>query len=327
MSVTSFFEKPLLKTKIKIDLMDDRINLTFKEDALTILPDGKSLESIFVFLNALNGNNTILDIAKYTNFTKEEVIEYIDFLDQEHLILEGENTFDNGAISGKNLILLVEEYIQSWTNEKGLDPFNQMVKSNKATKSLLVGFALEYFYVTKRAFTTLIPSTLFQLSTPIKLELRKFAMEEFNHDKFMVKSLESVGISKEDAYNHIPLPSTAALMNLLNTWSHYDPLSYMASLFVFEEASDGNEYLESLKSYNLPEGYIKPMYDHSDVNDNGDHGAISRNLLKHVEYVSVDDQKRVIKNMRLLIDTVYTLYDDLVEKYYENEDLPVRLVN
>ena len=53
----------------------------------------------------------------------------------------------------------------------------------------------------------------------------------------------------------------------------------MASLFIFEEASDGNEYLQSLEQYDLPKEYVKPMYDHSDVNEEGDHGAISRNLL------------------------------------------------
>ncbi|GAB1786775.1 iron-containing redox enzyme family protein [Priestia aryabhattai] len=326
MSIACFFDKPLLKPQTQINKSDNSITLSYKEDSFSITPEDKSLESIVMFLDSLNGKNTITEIASNIGYSDQEVIEYINILDEELLILEGNDEFKN-AISGKNLILKIEEYVQRWTNQKGVDPFNKLVKNNEATKSLLVGFALEYFYVTKRAFTTLMPSTMFQLSPQIKQELREFAMEEFNHDRIMVKALESVGISKEDAYNHIPLPSTAALINLLNFWSHHDPLSYMASLFIFEEASDGNEYLESLKMYDLPENYIKPMYDHSDVNEDGDHGAISRNLLKHVEYVSLDDQKRVIKNMKLLINTVYAFYDDLVDKYYENEDLPVRLAN
>ncbi len=326
MSQTCFFNKPRLKPGTKINESNKAVILSYKEDSLSIEPDDKSLESIKLFLESLNGTNSIEDISNITGYSEEEVTFNINILDKDLIIMEGNENPGNG-ISGKNFIIKIEEYVQRWTNQKGTDSFNDIVKSNKAPKSLLVGFALEYFFVTKRAFTTLMPSTMFQLSPKIKFELRKFAMEEFNHDKIMVRALEAVGISKEDAYNHIPLPSTAALINLLSFWSHHDPLSYMASLFIFEEASDGNEYLASLEQYNLPKEYIKPMYDHSDVNEDWGHGAVSRNLLKHIEYVSLDDQKRVIKNIYLLLNTLYAFYEDLVDKYYENEDLPVRLVN
>ncbi|WP_078409906.1 iron-containing redox enzyme family protein [Priestia abyssalis] len=326
MSQACFFNKPLLKPETQINNSNEVITLSYKEDSLSIEPDDKSIDSIQLFLKSLDGTNSIQEISNITGYSEEEVVVYVNSLDKELFIMEGGENFEKG-ISGKNFMIKLEEYVQRWTNQKGTDPFNDIVKSNKATKSLLVGFALEYFYVTKRAFTTLMPSTMFQLSPQIKQELREFAMEEFNHDRIMVRALESVGISREDAYNHIPLPSTAALINLLSFWSHHDPLSYMASLYIFEEASDGNEYLQSLEQYDLPKEYIKPMYDHSDVNEDGDHGAISRNLLKHIEYVSLDDQKRVIKNLYLLINTLYAFYDDLVDKYYENEDLPVRLVN
>src|SRR3954454_14887190 len=101
MSQTCFFNKPLLKPDTQINSSSEIITLSYREDSFSIESVDKSIDSILLFLKCLDGTKSIQEISETTEYSEEEVVSYINVLDKELLILEGEENLDKG-ISGKN---------------------------------------------------------------------------------------------------------------------------------------------------------------------------------------------------------------------------------
>nr|WP_236588247.1 iron-containing redox enzyme family protein [Tumebacillus amylolyticus] len=191
----------------------------------------------------------------------------------------------------------------------------------------MIGWTLEYYHITKRAHDCISPA-IAKGHGEFRSMLLDFFHEEYRHDKLLLKSLKSLGFEEHEITNSIPLPYTAAVSNLLAKWAHTDLLSYMASLFIFEgTAMEGNDYVQALDVYEMPREFSIHQAAHNNINTEGDHGNVSREFYASIEYITAEDQARVIRNIRLLHEAQLRAHDTIFEYYLKPDVKMPRLLD
>ncbi|MED4590508.1 iron-containing redox enzyme family protein [Priestia flexa] len=320
MSENLYFKYPKLRKNVKIIENEEFITINYHGNSLDIGPsDTINIFDIKNFINLLNGKNSVEDISSKSNcFTKEQVINYIDILD-DYLLLEEGKEFQFKGKSGLNFILELEDYYSSWQNFSNETNLTKKILDKKASKNLLVGFAFEYYHVTRRCHECLTPA-IAKSHGETRLKVFDFFIEEYRHDKLLIKSLTSLGFERSEIEDSMPLPYTQAIMNMLSKWAHTDILSFMAGIFIFEGSDyDGLAYKDALKEYSdLPEDFAKYQNTHGDINIEGDHGHVTRDFFMDIDYISEEDQRRVIKNIRILNELHLRMHQNTID-YYDKE--------
>jgi pyrroloquinoline quinone (PQQ) biosynthesis protein C len=323
MSTTLIFKKPKLKDGYKLVEYDNNLEIHYKGEEFVISGEGEDLSQIKVLLNLLNGENSLEMIQeRLPGWTIEDVNDVLIMLDQAWLLSEGESTEFNGC-SGLELILECEDLQRYLERQKGETKITSALVSGNADKRLLYGFAFEYYHVTSRAHGSIAPALSYLYPRQRKSTLRKFFVEEYRHDDLIMKSLMAAGFSKAEIVNSVPLPYTNAVCNLLSAFANQDPLSFMAVLFIFEgKPWEEDIYIKSLEQYDVPDDFVTYQRIHSEINQKGEHGLVSRELFKTIDYISQADKIRILKNIGIMMDTLFRMYDGIYD-YYQNPSNPL----
>lgn len=324
MSNNLYFDQPKLRENVTIVEENDQITLNYHGNSLEIAPsEGVNISQIKDFLNLLNGKNNVHSITSQLQyFNKEQIVNYIEVLD-EHLLLEEGKAFEFKGKSGLNFILDLEDHYHSWQNFTKETDLTKKILDQKASKNLLMGFAFEYYHVTRRCHECLTPA-IAKSHGNTKLKVFDFFIEEYRHDKLLIKSLTSLGFDRTEIEDSLPLPYTQSIMNMLSKWAHTDILSFMAGIFIFEGTDyDSLAYKHALESYSeLPEDFAKFQNTHGDINIEGDHGNVTRDFFIDIEYISEEDQQRVIKNIHLLNELQLRMHQNTID-YYDKENVKI----
>ncbi|MBY4602884.1 MULTISPECIES: iron-containing redox enzyme family protein [Bacillus] len=311
-----YFEKPKLRKKVRIEEKDEYLQISYHGFSLEIFPNEKvSLNVIKDLLNLLDGKHSLEQICeKVSLFSKEEIINYINELDEHWLLTEGTENKIEGK-SGLDFIFYLEDLYAEWQNNIKETELTQLILNKGASKNLIVGFAVEYYHVTRRCHECISPAVA-KSQGRIREKVLDFFMEEYRHDKLLMKSLLSFDFDRKEIENSVPLPYTQAIMNMLSKWAHTDLLSFMAGIFLFEGTDyDGMEYKEALSSYNLPKDFVKYQNTHGDINIKGEHGQVTRDFYRELDYISPEDQIRVVNNIRMLNELHIRMHQNTIDYY------------
>ncbi|HGA1024568.1 TPA: iron-containing redox enzyme family protein [Bacillus cereus] len=321
MGQTLYFEQPKLRQKVEIIDKVNYIEINYHGNSIELSPSSEfQLNDIKSFLNLLDGKNTIEDLNKKLNsFNQEQIIEYINELDEHWLLEEGKKSKIEGK-TGLEFAFELEDYYSFWKNYSKETELTKLILDNKASKNLLVGFAFEYYHVTRRCHEALTPAIV-KSHGKTREKVFEFFIEEYRHDQLLLKSLTSLGFSQQEIENSMPLPYTNSIMNMLAKWAHSDLLSFMAGIFIFEGTDyDSLAYKNALSAYDgLPENFARYQNTHGDINIEGDHGHVTRDFFKDIEYISEEDQKRVLNNVRWLNELNLRMHQNTID-YYNNPD-------
>jgi pyrroloquinoline quinone (PQQ) biosynthesis protein C len=315
-----YIQQPKLRQGSEIVLEHDHIRIVCCGEDYLIYPDeGTSCVQVLHFLQQLDGERTVPHLqAALSDLTPKQVEEYLEVLDENWLLAEGKESMFVGK-SGLHFILELEDMRRKWELEDGESAFTKAMFEGTAPRNAVIGFAFEYYHVTRRAHDCITP-TIAKSHGEFRNMFTDFFREEYRHDRLLMRSLTALGYSDADIENSLPLPYTAALSNLLAKWAHTDLLSFMASLFIFEGTElDGNEYMEALEAYQMPDQFAAHQGTHNDINVDGDHGNVTREFFSKIEYVSPEEQQRVIQNIRLLHESSRQHHDNIMA-YYGNPE-------
>lgn len=174
------------------------------------------------------------------------------------------------------------------------------------TRESLVRYVLEYFHLVSAGPAIIAGSLAHEARYETRSLLDRFLQQEIGHDQMLLRSLLAVGITEERARDAIPLPETFALITSLQTLADHDPLSFKALVFLLEEANPEfhGAFVDACGGVGLDEAFWQPVVDHGGINDDGDHGSISKKLLEYVDVVSAEERVVVLKNVATLIGSL-----------------------
>ena len=185
----------------------------------------------------------------------------------------------------------------------------------------LLGNAIEYYFITLGAYDAVAPSVA-RLSGELQEVMANVVLEEYRHDKLMLRALTEYGLTEFDLQNVVPLPFTTAITNELCFLAYSDPLALLASLFVVEGgAGTGVRYLAWLEGMGASEAYVNSHREHVRININGQHGSISRRCFSLVPYISAEDEERVLSRVLMLYRLV-ARRSQQIASYYQDPGSP-----
>ena len=162
------------------------------------------------------------------------------------------------------------------------------------SRGALIRYAQEYYHLVKQGPTIIAGMLAHVGSARTKSMLTKFLIQEVGHERLLLQSLAAAGLSESEVTASIPLPETFSVVASLQTLADQDPLSFKAVAFLLEQASAEFHLAlrDACEHVGLNEGFWSPIVRHAEINDDGDHGNISADLLSEVQ--SVDSEQRVV---------------------------------
>ena len=194
-----------------------------------------------------------------------------------------------------------------------------MMEDGSLSREVLIGYALEYYYLVREAPGLIAPALSQADSRKNRQAIQRFLVSELDHDLMLAESLKAAGIdTSEGKLDYlVPLPSTFALCAALGVYAKQHPLSFKSILFLFEIPSI--QFNEALTAHcarvGLPASFAAPLLRHANINDSLDHEDITAELLGDLTAISPEEQIVVEKNVVLAIETMAQQEDELIAYY------------
>lgn len=241
----------------------------------------------------------------------------LEELDRLGLLTESHYELPANILSGAEFNSRIRDLANRAIHRRCKSRFFTMMSEGTLTRDILIGYALEYYYLVRAAPGLIAPALAHADSRSNQRAIQKFLASELDHDLMLAQSLESVGIDTKQLNYLQPLPSTFALCSALGVFARQHLLSFKSILFLFEIPSiEFNQMLgHCCSKLGLPESFWKPLLKHAHINDALNHDDITADLLKDVTAISREEQLVVEKNIVLAIESM-ALQDEEIVKYY-----------
>jgi hypothetical protein len=136
-------------------------------------------------------------------------------------------------MSGRALILAVEDvYNRLSSRTLQINPFwRNIVQSPQAVpEQVYYGMCIENYHLLFRESFFDSPILSYAWNRDVRQRINEFYCEELGHDRLLLQSLESIGLSGDELFASVPLPQTMALCHALSCWARHDPLFFFTTL-------------------------------------------------------------------------------------------------
>ena len=185
-----------------------------------------------------------------------------------------------------------------------------------ASRSQLVGYALEYYWLVRTAPALVAPSLATARTQAIHKTLQDFLVSEIDHDRYLLKVLRAAGV-EGDLTELQPLPTTFQLCASLGAYAQQHPLSFHSGLFLFEQPQPAfvDAFEARCVTLGLPTEFYLPLRQHSGINEDEDHGSISTRILGLVPAVSAEERFVVLRNISVLAETMIQQEHEILDYY------------
>ncbi|ETZ22831.1 hypothetical protein [Pedobacter sp. V48] len=222
-------------------------------------------------------------------------------------------------MTGKELILEVEGIqLKLLTKLVDKNPFWKSILNNPkdVDENVYYGMCVENYHLLFRESYFDAPILSYPFSQKARLLINEFYIEELGHDKLLLKSLISVGLSESDLFESTPLPGTMALCNSLAYWSRHDPLFFFTTLGPLEGREiEIDSFVIAMHEKELSKEFIDPIESHANINMNAGHGLLTRDIFETIQVISDEDAKRIFTYTELFVKIYDRFYKNIWNHY------------
>lgn len=288
-------------------LSGDKIVLARDAEEFDVsIPNG-SISDLGSMLSALDGNSSAEEIKRRLPGalagTFDNVLKALD----RHALLDDESR--PSVRPAYDVLLELEDL----TNKLLYETIYQNVFWRRLSSkeldfpvSVLHGLAIENYHFLFRESFFDSPVLGNQLSAAVRSLMNEFYVDEYGHDELILTGLNSLGISREDLADTMPLPGTMALCNSLCFWAASDPLFFFSTLGLLEGKDlKKDSYIDACERFGLPEAFVKPIRQHAMINLKGEHGNLTRCIFRNLPPLDA----RTIQHMRRQTVLFVDIYD------------------
>jgi hypothetical protein len=274
-------------------------------------------DAFYEFINVLSDPlRPVAELRAAFPGSGEEWHELLTALDDLGMIAEGDQR-PTGGTTGVGAYAVLRR-IADEVRAQVRSPFFVALQDGTVSRDQLIGYAIEYWHVTHlcpRVIAPVLARDDFGVGTWRKL--MDFYQMERNHDRMLEKSLKAVGVTREQLLRTQPLPATMAMMSALGVYAYHFPLALIATLFPMEEPEP--EFLELFvqrsTELGLPREFLKPIMDHSDVNDDEGHDAVTLDMLADFGYISDEEVRECGKAVADIVEQRARLDGEMLDWY------------
>ena len=181
---------------------------------------------------------------------------------------------------------------------------------------LATGMVIENWHFLFRESYFDAPVLSYVSNTAVRRLLNEFFAEEYGHDEILLKSLNFVGLSRDDMRDAIPLPETMGLCNALAYWAHNDPLFFFATLGLLEgQGMKHDSFIEACDRAGLPDAFVGPLRTHANINIGAGHGNLTRLIFRQIPAIDEVTIQRLKAQVPLFVDLYNAFYSGVWRHY------------
>ncbi|WNJ97296.1 hypothetical protein RND59_19015 [Vibrio ruber] len=310
----------------KIFDSDKSVNISVYEQVFDIhWDDHNQYHSACDFLHEIMAKKTLpFEESRH----KTEFIDYL--IDNKLVYIDNKSytsTTEHEGSSGIEFYNYLFNLVNNqWILEHGETPLAQAMAHPEGNRSLLLGWTLEYFHVTRLAISCLIGFVANPLPPEVQKLAEEFIREELYHERIMVKAFQDTKWEEESVFSSFPLPSTQAYMDFLKDMALRKPHSFFASLFFYE--GDDEDLIEL--SENIPDisGFRKireSHLQHARINVQGGHSDITGHYFELIPWLTKAQEDEIIEDMSYLKFLYYDMQNEIFNRSQNEADLEGRI--
>jgi hypothetical protein len=318
------------RPRLIADIRKGEGNTIFTNTNHEIIAADLSQEVLTRILGRFNGITSIDEILEEEpSFSRENAAELIEALDSAGLI------DDASAVSyktGAEVILEIEELIEDYCAPMIFEnKFWRLCMSAREPKDLpeklAIGMVIENWHFLFRESYFDAPVLSYVPNTSVRLLMNQFFSEEYGHDEILLRSLNSVGITREDMSDVVPLPETMGLCNALAYWAHNDPLFFFTTLGLLEGQGEKHDsFIDACERCGFSEEFVGPLRTHSNINIGAAHGNLTRQIFQEIRALDANTVARLKRQVRLFVE-LYNAFYTGVWRYYMSNGPLLRLLS
>ena len=288
--------------------------------------DARRAKKAIAVLRAMDGTRTVDQIARSARTEAAFVHSLTSALDHVGLVRDERTPEARAAL---DVLFELEDLANSLLYESIYrNVFWHALLNETDTVPLQVfhGMAIENYHFLFRESYFDAPALNFPASTRARGLMNQFYGEEYGHDELILKGLSSLGITREDLADTIPLPQTMALCNALAFWARYEPVFFFSTLGILEGKDITiDSYIDACERRGLPAGFVAPIRAHANINMEGEHGSLTRALFEHLPPIDARGVLQMRARTRLFIQLYDGFYTGIWNYYSGSNSLLRRL--
>ena len=254
----------------------------------------------------------------------EQIPALLGDFERLRLLVESDPEAGAGTRTGVQLYREVLRLADRVAGRVARSAFYNALREGRADRAQIIGYGLEYYWIVKAAPGFIGPALGFAKAAEERALLQDFLKSELGHDKYLGEALKAVGITSEQLEAHQPLPTTFALGASLGVYARQHPLSFKASLFLFERAQPSfiDAFDDRCRALGLPEAFYLPLREHADLNSEYDHADISRSLMSLEHAVDSEACAIVKRHVSLMLETMIQQEEQILAYYRQRNPIP-----
>ena len=311
------FERPRLRPNVMIGWRNHTAALSYREQGCELDIPAEAETQARLLLELLVSGARVGKLVSAAPLLADQLPDFLEELDRLGLLLETHIPFQAGNLCGEEFYYRLRLFASKVTASRARNIFHRALTSRSVSREQLIGYVIEYYHLVNHASRIIAPALSHADTKKTHIILSNFLASEMGHDRMLLEALNAVGIREEHVTYLMPLPATFALISALAVLAAQDPLSFKSMLFVFEEADArfGKAFEQRCKELDMPTAFFEPVLRHADLNDEYDHGDISRDLLSEVAVVTIEQQSVVKKHVAVVLESLVEMETEILEHY------------
>ena len=217
--------------------------------------------------------------------------------------------------------------LQAWLAKAFSHPFWARMMEGRGSARLYAGWLFELYHYTRNANRHMPLAAAHCRNKPVKALLAQHYEEEWSHYHFFSRAARAMGFAAEEVTRSQPLPMTAEMADFMRQAARTDVLCYAACSAVLEgTTTDGSAYTpfyERMQSlYGVPEGAVKPIYDHLALDAQYQHADLFAEICRHEGTLTAERASRVLDFGHQMVEHIW-LWTDEIERWYGDPARPM----
>lgn len=267
----------------------------------------------------LDGRHTINEIADRTGVSVPEISRMVEDL-SDMGILRSPGTNVQPLIPVKEFTEKVKSSCIMWQRQIGYHRLFSLLLSKDVRKEVFTGYLLESYHYVHSAQKHIATAISHCKTDPWREMLVDYFVEEYDHGKLYLDSLEKMGFRREDIINAHPIIGTMSLINMLCEIGRSSTLGYLACTSLFEankedfaEAKSKLEYVA--RQYGIDANSLAGIISHMEEDIKLDHKSILEEALAETEMIEVEEAHYAVNCLHDLKHSFDQFHDQILQYY------------
>jgi hypothetical protein len=324
----STLDRPRLRPGVACEIEDGGAILRYRHQGCRVeFPGGADGEGRTLLGLLAEGGLTAAELGARCPSLADALPDMLAQLDTLGLLTETRFQAPAGVVSGRQFYRIIRRFAERMKRRAVRSSYYQALVEGRVSRDQLIGYVLEYYHVVKLGPQLLAPAVAQVEQRWVRKRLQSFLADEIGHDEMIASSLAAVGFSAADLDILQPLPTTFAVCASLGALARQHPLSFKASVFLFEDPFEefNQAFASRSRALDLPEQFYEPVLRHSSINEEGEHDEISAVLLDKVAAVSEEEQRVVKINLGCMLESMARQDSEVLEYYAKQGSIRSRL--